>query len=147
MSGTLEAIWLKRGDGAPMDPVTTAIARDGSGLEGNLNQGGRRQVTLLSLEAWELVQEQLDLRLDPSVRRANLLISGIDLEASRGRVLVIGGAALLIRGETKPCNLMEKACPGLREALTPHWRGGAFGEVIRGGEVRLGDVVSWEDPS
>ena len=128
-----------------MDPVTTAIARNGAGLEGNLNQGGRRQVTVLSLEAWELVQEQLALPLDPRLRRANLLVRGIDLEASRGRILVIGSAALLIRGETKPCNLMERACPGLREALAPHWRGGAFGEVIRGGEVSLGDTVSWED--
>ncbi len=41
-AGTLEAIWLKRVRGGPMDPVASAELVAGRGLVGNANQGGRR---------------------------------------------------------------------------------------------------------
>ena len=85
------------------------------------------------------------MTLDPVVRRANVMVSGIDLEASKGQVLRLGASSILIRGETRPCNIMEAACPGLREALQPHWRGGVYGEVVEGGQVRVGDAVEWEE--
>ncbi len=33
---------------------------------------------------------------------------------------------------------------GLREALVPHWRGGASCQVLEGGRIALGDPVRWE---
>jgi MOSC domain-containing protein YiiM len=145
MSGTLTAIWLKRERRAPVDPVSAASVRAGSGLVDNVDQGGRRQITLLSIEAWRQAEIALERSLDPRLRRANLLLSGIELEGSDGRVLQIGNTRVLIRGETKPCNLMEKVCPGLREALSSHWRGGAYGEILTDGELRVGDSVEWLD--
>jgi MOSC domain-containing protein YiiM len=53
----------------------------------------------------------------------------------------------VIAGETTPCERMEEALPGLRAALRPRWGGGAFAQVLRGGAVRVGDRVAWEDPS
>jgi hypothetical protein len=38
---------------------------------------------------------------------------------------------------------MEEALPGLQEALAVDWGGGAFGEVLDDGEVRIGDEVRW----
>lgn len=47
-------------------------------------------------------------------------------------------------GETRPCEQMEEAYGGLRAAMQPHWGGGAYGEVVRGGVIRVGDEVGWE---
>lgn len=140
----LTAIWLKRARGGPMDSARRATAIPGRGLEGNANQGGRRQVTVLGAEAWARAEAELDAPVDPAVRRANLLVRGLELASSRGRVLRVGGCRLLVHGETRPCRLLDDAVPGLQEALDPEWRAGVYGEVLTGGEIALGDPVAWE---
>ena len=125
-----------------MDPVTEATLVDGRGLDGNANQGGRRQVTIISLERWRQIATALGASLDPSVRRANLLVSGIDLENTRGAVLRVGGCRLRINGETRPCERMEQAHPGLRAAMEPNWGGGAYAEVLDAGIITVGDAVA-----
>lgn len=141
----LAAIWIKRVKRGPMDPAATATL-DTRGLVGNANRGGRRQVTLISRERWNGVIETLAVPVAPSVRRANLMVSGVDLEKSRGRVLRVGATRLRINGETRPCWQMEEAQPGLQAALDAHWGGGAFAEVLDGGEIHVGDPVAWELP-
>jgi len=117
----------------------------GRGVVGSADQGGKRQVTVLSRERWMAACEALGEPLDPRERRANLLVSGIDLENTRGRVLVVGGCRVRILGETKPCEQMDAAFEGLRGALQPHWGGGAYGEVLDGGELTVGDEARWEE--
>lgn len=143
--GRVEAIWLKRAKGGPMDAVASAEAVAGRGLVGSANQGGRRQVTIIDAAAWERVMHALGARLDPSARRANVMVSGLELARSRGRVLCLGPCRVRIFNETRPCELMDRALPGLKAALAPDWGGGAFGEVIEGGAIRVGDVARWED--
>ena len=53
------------------------------GIKDNANQGGRRQVTIIEKEIWEQMMGELGASLDPSSRRANLLISGHPLINSR----------------------------------------------------------------
>lgn len=141
MSGRLEAIWIKRVRLGPMDPVESATLHAGQGIEGNANQGGRRQVTIIEREVWNSLMDQLDGSLDGSARRANLMISGVALRDSRGLRLRIGACEVEVQGETKPCERMDEALQGLREAMYPDWRGGAFCTVITGGEIRVGDPV------
>src|SRR5690349_9032665 len=105
--GTLQRIWLKRAKRGPMDAVRSATLEPGAGLIDNANRGGRRQVTIIAQERWTEIMEMLGVALDPSTRRANLLVSGLDLQQSRGRVLTIGSARLRINGETRPCERME----------------------------------------
>jgi MOSC domain-containing protein YiiM len=143
-TGVLEAIWFKRAHRGPMDPVSEAHLVEGKGVAGSVDRSRRRQVTILSREAWDACMAELEADLDPSARRANLLVSGIDLEATRGRVLRIGDARLLIGGEVTPCERMEEALAALQATMRPHWRGGAFAQVIAPGLVRVGDIVAWE---
>jgi MOSC domain-containing protein YiiM len=149
MSGTeegkLQVIWIKRMKRGPMDPVETADLVAGRGIVGNANQGGHRQVTLIEREIWEDLMERLGGTLPPSTRRANLLVSGIRLVQSRGRILRIGTCRIRIFGETKPCERMEEALSGLREAMSANWGGGAFGEVLEDGQITIGDTVEWEE--
>ena len=143
-AGAVEAIWIKRMKGGPMDRADRATLVAARGIVGNANQGGRRQVTLIARERWDELMEELRTELDPGSRRANVLLSGIDLVESRARVLRIGEARLLVRGETRPCEQMDDALPGLRSAMRDRWGGGAFAEVLAGGEIAVGDSVGWE---
>ncbi|HEY7819105.1 MAG TPA: MOSC domain-containing protein [Vicinamibacteria bacterium] len=141
--GRLEAIWIKRFRKGPMDPRKSAALRAGRGIEENANQGGSRQVTVISREAFADVSSELGAEIDPAWRRANFMVSGIDLRESRGRVLDIGGVRVRLTGETRPCEQMDEAFQGLRAALRPEWRGGAFGEVLNDGAVAIGSVVGF----
>jgi len=142
-TGRLEAIWLKRMRRGPMDAVERARLKAHQGLVGNTDQGGRRQVTLLEQEMWHALMAQIEATLPPSTRRANVLLSGIRLVKSRQRILCIGACRIRILGETKPCERMEEACPGLQQAMYADWAGGAFGEVLDDGELVVGDPVRW----
>jgi len=105
---------------------------------------GPRSITLMSKEAWKDVCDELGADLPWHTRRVNLLVKGIDLPATLGKRVRLGEVRILVHGESKPCELMEKQHRGLRCALKPHCRGGVYGEVLEGGTIRLGDVVCSE---
>jgi MOSC domain-containing protein YiiM len=142
--GRLIQIWVKRAKLGPMDPRAEVELVAQRGIVGNANQGGTRQVTLIEDQRWVEMQGELGASIDPVVRRANLLVSGVPLTGTRGRVLRVGACRLRVRGETRPCERMEEAHPGLRAAMSPDWRGGAYAEVLDDGVIRAGDTVSWE---
>jgi MOSC domain-containing protein YiiM len=147
VSGRLEAIWLKRAKRGSMDPVPSAVLEAGRGIAGNADFGRRRHVTILDADEWERRVAALGATLDPSARRANLLIRGLDLTESRGRTLAVGGCRIRIDGETKPCERMDEALPGLRQALYEGWGGGGWGAIVAGGTIAVGDPAEWlEEP-
>jgi MOSC domain-containing protein YiiM len=142
--GRLEAIWSKRAHRGVMDARSTATLVAGQGLEGSVGRSTRRQVTLIDQDQWTRATAPLGAAIDPALRRANLMISGLNLAETRGRLLRVGSTLLRIGGETTPCERMDEAVPGLQEALRTDWGGGAFAQVITGGPIRVGDSVTWE---
>lgn len=141
--GALVAIWIKRAHRGVMDPAPAAELIPGRGLVGNADQGRRRQVTLIEQETWERLMDELDADVSPAARRANLMVRGVPLAGTRGMLLRIGECLLKIGGETKPCERMDEALPGLRRAMYDRWGGGAFAEVLEGGTIHVGDPVEW----
>ena len=143
--GRIERIWIKRARGGSMDATSRAQAVAGRGLVGNADQGGRRQVTIIEHDVWDRLRAELDARVEPAMRRANVLVSGVALRETRGRILQLGDVRVRVLGETRPCEQMDDALPGLRRALQPEWRGGVFGELLDDGEISVGDAVRWQE--
>ena len=142
--GTLQGIWVKEVRGKPMNAVDEAKALPNQGFDRGVGEASSRQLTVLAAEAWAEAEATLGVSVDPALRRANLLVAGIDLARTTGRVLRVGDLRLEITGETKPCHQMDAAVDGLRTALAPDWRGGAHGVVIAEASIRVGDPVSWD---
>lgn len=110
-SGVLRAIWIKRMRLGPMDPVAEATLVENRGIVGNANQNGRRQVTIIEEEVWQRLMRETGGDLDPSSRRANLMITGVPLANSRDQLVRIGECVIDIRGETRPCERMDERSP------------------------------------
>lgn len=100
-----------------------------------------RQITLLFEEAWIAACADLGRPLPWTTRRANILIGGMSAVVEAGVRLSLADVVLEVAEETSPCNLMEKAAPGLRSALKPGWRGGVCCRVISAGTIAAGDAV------
>ena len=108
-------------------------------------RSAKRQVSLIERTDWEAAMAELGVDHHWSVRRANLLVEGLDLPQRPGALVRIGDSVVLeIMVECDPCSRMEEVEPGLKAALTPDWRGGALARVIQGGDIRLGDSIRVE---
>ena len=123
-----------------MDSVGSMKLIARRGIEGNADIGGQRQVTIIDLDRWHQLTESLG-DVDPALRRANVAITGVDLEAMRGRKLTLGSCVIELLGETRPCRSLDFASAGLMAALDPHWGGGGYGRVLIGGLLGIGDPV------
>lgn len=114
----------------------TGVANDFRG------KPGKRQVTVISAEAWAAACEELGQEIPWTTRRANLLTEDIELPQRTGDVIEIAGVRLLVTMKVDPCGRMDEQFQGLRSALIPEWRGGVACTVLKGGSIRLGDSVS-----
>lgn len=152
MAGRLSGIATRAAPRAPMEVHEhKSVTRD-AGVTGD-HRGAlaarkgyfRRQVSLIEAESWQAALDELGAELPWQMRRANLLIEGVRLPRAAGARVFIGDACeLRITGECDPCFRMEEILPGLEAALTPDWRGGFVAEVVRDGDVRIGDGIRIE---
>jgi len=143
-SGTLEAIALRRAKRAPMEEVLEIEICANRGLVGDFGRRlGRAQVSLLSAEKWSATCSELGANINWAARRANLLLSGVTLEAILGQRIQVGQAVVLeVTGSTEPCSRMDDAVLGLQEALRVGTRGGLRCLVVQGGAIKVGDAVT-----
>lgn len=147
MSGRVEALWLKPEEYGAMQPTDQLGVVERTGIEGNADWGGKRQITIIEKERWEAMMDALGgADVDPSARRANVMVSGCDLRDSRHHILRLGQVRVEIRGETRPCERMDEAYLGLRRVMAEPWNGGVYGIILDDGAIRVGDPVDLESP-
>lgn len=137
----LFTIAVPRGVSTAHDAIT--VTEDG--VVGDRKRGARRHVVLLSEEGWDAACEALGVRLDPRLRRGQIVVRGFDLANAVGRRIAVGGTLLEIVDECTPCGRMNEVRPGLKEALRAGVRAGVFGTVIRPGIIRMGDAVHLDE--
>ena len=142
--GRLEAIWIKTSHGGAMDSISEVFLEKNKGLVGDANFGrSKRQVTIIEKEIFDGLSDRFSGLVKPEMRRANFMVSGIELEATIGRILSVGNLRVKIIGETKPCRIMDDACAGLRDALGTEWKGGVYGCVLNDATINVGNDVDW----
>ncbi|MEP0355058.1 MOSC domain-containing protein [Paraglaciecola sp.] len=136
-------IAIRKKSKAPMERKTEAMITKVAGVDGDFRgKPGKRQVTVLSKEQWDIACSQITTTLPWTIRRSNLLISGVRFTPDMvGQQIKIGQLILLITRETDPCPRMDQQHQGLTQALTPDWRGGVCCRVLADGRVTIGDSI------
>lgn len=139
--GKIEAILLRPVRRARPEPRETAQLAV-SGLEGDHARPGKRALSLIQAEHLPAIRA---LARAPSADfadlRRNLVVSGLNLAALRGRTLALGPEARIrVTGPCAPCSRMEEALgPGGYSAMRGH--GGITAEIVTPGPIALGDAV------
>ena len=141
--GIVTWIGLRPDRHVPMQPEAQALLRETDGLVGD-HYGGRnsnRQVSLIGREALGAIAAFLGREtVAPDELRRNVVTSGVNLLALKGRRFRIGSALLEYTGECHPCSRMETILgPGGYNAV--RGQGGILARVLRGGPIHLGDPV------
>ena len=113
-----------------------------SGLAGDHARAGKRAVTLIQAEHLPVIAALAGLsEVSPETLRRNLVVSGLNLSATRGRILAIGDARLRVTGPCAPCSRMEHALgPGGYNAMRGH--GGWCAEILASGDIETGAPVT-----
>ena len=142
--GRLTWIGLRPERRAPMLAVADALLEPKHGLEGDRWRGalaGGRQVTLIAAEHLLAIAGFLGGEaVAPEVLRRNLVVSGVNLLALKGRRFRLGAALLEYSDECHPCSRMEEVFgPGGYNAVRGH--GGITARVIEGERIALGDAL------
>ena len=137
--GRVEWIGLRPDRGVAMLSVNAVNAATDQGLVGDRYAGksGKRQVTLIQSEhitAIASITGKPDL--SPSILRRNIVVSGINLLALKGKQFYLGDVLLEYTGLCHPCSKMEAALgPGGYNAMRGH--GGINARVLAGGLVSV----------
>lgn len=139
-AGVLEWIGLRPQRLEAMTSVDTAEITK-TGLVGDRhNYDNKRAVTLIQAEYLPVISQLMQRDVTPDLLRRNLMISGINLNALRGKSISIGAATFEVTGPCAPCSRMERALgPGGYNAMRGH--GGICARVITPGTINVNDRV------
>ena len=142
--GRVEWIGIRPARGEPVTALESVTVTPGRGLEGDRFKGretSKRQVTLIQKEHLHAIASCLQREaIDPGIFRRNIVVSGLNLLALKGKTFQIGDVVLEYTGLCHPCSKMETALgPGGYNAMRGH--GGITTRVVEGGKLGLGDKV------
>ena len=149
-------IYISEVKTGPMQPVVTATALPGRGLQGDryaakagtfTPRSDRLRgydLTLIESEVLERVTFPDGSHLTAPEARRNLVTRGIDLNALVGREFTIGSVRALGQRLCEPCvHLQRLTRPGVIAGLVH--QGGLRADILTDGEIRLGDTIAGGD--
>ena len=126
-------IFLKTAHGAPMEPVESANAITGEGLQNDVSRGRtRRQVLIVDAHTIN------EFGLSPGTLRENIILEGQSLSgAQRGTVINLGNAKLEVTLDCAPCDYLDDIKAGLQDDI--EGKRGTLSRVLDGGVITIGD--------
>ena len=126
-----------------MSVVKSVLADQGNGLSGDRFQArdNAREVTLIQAEHIDAVASMMGVeQISPEILRRNIVVSGLNLLALKGKRFKVGDAILEYTGLAHPCSKMEEALgPGGYNAIRGH--GGITSSIVSSGQINLADKV------
>jgi len=133
--------------GTPKHPVEKAVLKENFGIEGDAHSGTKREVSLLSLEEIEKVNEGLpdSMRVSPGDFAENITTKGLDLaHITPGDLIVIGDSPVILEVIQigKECHVGCSVVKRIGRCIMPKL--GIFASVKRGGKVSKGDRIRRE---
>ena len=141
--GSVDWIGIRPARKAPLESIRQIELITDHGFAGDhyTKVGGKRQVTLIQAEHLDAVASMLGFdEVKPETVRRNIVVRGINLLALKGKTFKVGGATLAFTNHCHPCSRIETVLgPGGYNAMRGH--GGITARVLKGGLIRLGDVV------
>ncbi len=139
--GRLDAIILRPARRAAVMTVPSAQITQ-TGLDGDHGSSAKRAVTLIQAEHLAVIGAMLGRAAVSQLSlRRNLVVSGLNLNALKGRRLTIGDVVIEITGICAPCSRMEEALgQGGYSAMRGH--GGWCAAVVCPGRFDVGDAVT-----
>ena len=150
-SGIVISLYIAPSGGAEMRAVHEVAVLAGRGLDGdrycNLtgtysnHPGDGRHVTLIESEAFEALRRDYGITLAPSAARRNIVTRNVALNHWVGQEFHVGAVTLRGTRLCEPCLHLEKLS-GVNVMRGLIHRGGLRAEIVSGGTIRVGDVVS-----
>jgi MOSC domain-containing protein YiiM len=149
--GVVEGIFLVGPKGADTDEVERVRVVAGRGPEGDRHfrgpraraneEGMGRDLTLIEAEAVEALARSAGIELDPGEHLRNVVTRGVRLDDLIGRPFRVGPVRCVGVEPCHPCRRLERLTgrTGVLKGLAG--RGGLRADVVRGGEIALGDPV------
>ncbi len=146
MQGVIEAVCVSTEKGTEKHPVDAAHLTAGHGIDGDAHAGPwHRQVSLLSYEKVEEFNRS-GAGVTDGAFGENLLVSGIDFRALPvGTLLRTPAVELRVTQIGKECHSHCAIYHRVGTCIMP--REGVFAEVLTGGTVTPGDVMTVELPA
>lgn len=148
--GAVVSLHIAPAGAARVISVGEIQALAGKGLEGDRyylktgtfskTPGSGREVTLIEVEAIEALRREYGIEIDAAQARRNIVTRGIALNQLIGRDFAVGEVVLRGTRLCDPCAHLEKlTVKGVMLGLVH--RGGLRADVLRGGIIRVGDVI------
>ena len=149
--GAVEGIFLVGAKGAERDAVERVRVVAGRGPEGDRHfrgararpneEGMGRDLTLIEAEALEGLAAGAGIELEAGEHLRNVVTRGVSLDDLIGRPFRVGDVRCVGVEPCHPCRRLERHTgrSGLLKGLAG--RGGLRADVVRGGEIAVGDVV------